>query len=275
MTQVEVFLLQTNNINTKRSYSLTLSLFTEYCANYLEGDYKTIRVAIRDFLFEQGYLTSTAKNRLAGISAFFRFLQAEGMRADNPATALKLPNERYDRDSMPEFPKIDLVDEIIEYAKSDSTKLGKRNLAIAYCLRSGGFRVSELINLKPTDIDRSGKVRIRQAKGGKWRITAISKECLAIVDDWILEGSLQNDNFLFNLSTRHISRILTELAIGANLTPEQVKTFGHPHSWRHCWTTLHVRANTNSSLLQAQGGWCSDRMIQNYLVKDGIEPIAI
>jgi site-specific recombinase XerD len=126
---------------------------------------------------------STIARRLSSIRAFFRFLVREGLREDNPASALRAARNRR---RLPRTPGEELVERILESCDLQ-TEQGRRDRAILEILYGGGLRLSELIGLRLGDIDWPGSTLRVKGKGNRERIVPFAGEAPTA-----LEQSLQD-----------------------------------------------------------------------------------
>ncbi|MDR0976805.1 MAG: tyrosine-type recombinase/integrase, partial [Prevotellaceae bacterium] len=107
---------------------------------------------------------------VSGIKSFFFFLLISDIRTDNPAELLEGPKIGF---TLPEVLTVDEIDRLIE-AVDMSKSEGQRNRAILETLYSCGLRVSELCNLKLSDLYLDeGFIKV-EGKGSKQRLVPIS-----------------------------------------------------------------------------------------------------
>ena len=146
-------------LKLQRGYSAnTLDAYLrdlEKLLNYLEEEKKRVQdVQLSDLqhfaasLHDIGIHPRSQCRILSGVRAFFRFLQLDGYRDDDPTELLESPVLG---DHLPEVlstSEIDLLEQSIDLSKWE----GQRNLAIIEVLFSCGLRVSELVNLKLSNL---------------------------------------------------------------------------------------------------------------------------
>jgi len=122
-----------------------------------------------------------------------------------------------------------------------------------------GIRVSELINIRPRDVEWSNQViNITKAKRGKQRRVLLDESTLKMLSEYILTQKIQEDQPIFGLTRRHIGRIVKKYgnAIGARV---------HPHTLRHSFAIHLVRSGMDLRRLQLLLGHSSLNMTQIYL----------
>ena len=115
--------------------------------------------------------TRTQSRTLSGIRAFYRFLLIEGEIEENPATLIESPKTGL---KLPEVLSVMEIDRLI--GEIDLSKPeGHRNKAIIETLYGCGLRVSELVNLRLTDIHYGEGFVIVTGKGNKQRLVIQNK----------------------------------------------------------------------------------------------------
>ena len=134
-----------------------------------------------------------------------------------------------------------------------------RDFLLIQVLWRTGVRVSELINIRPRDVEWSNQViNITKAKRGKQRRVLLNESTLKMLSDYVLAQKIQEDRPIFGLTRRHIGRIVKKYgnAIGARV---------HPHTLRHSFAIHLVRSGMDLRRLQLLLGHSSLNMTQIYL----------
>lgn len=121
-----------------------------------------------------GYSKSTIVRKLASIRGFFRFLEREGLTERSPFHEVRTPRVRK---PLPHFLTVSEVVRLLEAPEKESFR-GTRDRCILEVLYSTGLRVSELVALDWTDIDREQEVLRARGKGRKERIVPIGSFAL-------------------------------------------------------------------------------------------------
>jgi site-specific recombinase XerD len=143
-----------------------------------------------------------------------------------------------------------------------------RNLkhrALLHLLYSSGLRVSEVVRLRPADVEEErGVVRVRGGKGRKDRQTLLAQRAVQTLRDY--RGAYVCDTWLFpgarpdrHLSTRSAQRIVARAARRAGLKKRVT-----PHTLRHSFATHLLEAGTNLRIIQELLGHQSTRTTQRY-----------
>ena len=188
---------------------------------------------------------------LSGIKSFFRFLEAD------PSELLESPNIGF---KLPEVLTVEEIDRII--ATVDRSKAeGQRNRAILETLYSCGLRVSELVNLKLSDLYfDEGFIKV-EGKGNKQRLIPISPKAineikLYFTDRNQIEVKSGHEDFVFislrrgkRLSRIMIFHMIKELAQQAGITKNI-----SPHTFRHSFATHLLEGGANLRAIQCMLG---------------------
>ena len=207
---------------------------------------------------------STVARRSAALRRFFGFLVDEGLRRDDPSSAL--PRPRLER-PLPRILDEDEVRRMFEAAedRSASGQTGTvRNLALLELLYGSGLRASELVSL-PRGAVRSGQpFLVVRGKGSKERLVPISTRAEAAVGKWV-EHVPSNALWLFPGGKSHLSRvrlfqIVRAMAADAGIAPERVS----PHVLRHAFATHLLSGGADLRVLQSLLGHADIATTQIY-----------
>jgi integrase/recombinase XerD len=199
--------------------------------------------------------TRTQARTLSGIRAFFRFLLIEGVIKTNPASLIESPRIGLKLPEVLSLFEIDSIIDVIDLSKPD----GHRNKAIIETLYGCGLRVSELVNLRITDIHKAeGFIKVT-GKGDKQRLVPISDKALREIDFYSTDRkrlpSITDQNILFlnrrgkRLTRVMIFNIIKELAIRAG-----IKKNISPHTFRHSFATHMIEAGADLRAVQEMLG---------------------
>ncbi len=122
-----------------------------------------------------------------------------------------------------------------------------------------GVRVSELINVKPQDIEhKNNVVNIRKAKGGKQRKVLIGDETLEMLSNYVSEHDIPEGQPIFPIQRVQVFRLVKRYGnmIGIKI---------HPHTLRHSFAVHLVRSGMDLRRLQLLLGHSSLNITQVYL----------
>ncbi len=173
--------------NTLAAYSRDLRKF-EVFAQKRGLDLQTVsRDHIVDFLghlYRMGLDSHTVSRNTVSLRNFFRFALAEEAIAVDPTLNLETPKTRR---TLPVYLRMEDIDRLLVQPSAD-TPLGLRDRAMLEVLYSTGLRVSELINLKISDMEmRMGCLRC-VGKGDKERLVPTGRKALAAVKEYLEKG---------------------------------------------------------------------------------------
>ena len=182
---------------------------------------------------------------ISGLKSFFSYLIFEDYRSDNPMELIEAP--RLGR-KLPDTLSIQDIDTLIE-AIDLSKPEGERNRAMLETLYGCGLRVSELVNLKISDLFfEEGFIKIT-GKGNKQRfvpISTVTQKFILLYKDLVRNHLIINkgheDTLFLNRRGRQLTRamvftIIKDLAVKINLN----KSIS-PHTFRHSFAT-HLLEN--------------------------------
>lgn len=194
---------------------------------------------------------------LSGIKSFFHYLVLEEYREDDPSELLEGPKIGF---KIPEVLTVEEIDNIIG-AIDLSTQEGQRNRAIVETLYSCGLRVSELCNLKLSDLYlNEGFIRV-QGKGNKQRLVPISPRAIKEITNWMKDRNGQwrirkeYEDYVFlarwgkNISRIMVFHLIKELAQKASIEKNI-----SPHTFRHSFATHLLEGGANLRAIQCMLG---------------------
>jgi integrase/recombinase XerD len=139
-------------------------------------------------------------------------------------------------------------DEVVRMLERADGARNKAALAVAY---GAGLRVSEVANLKLSDIDsKQMRLRIEQGKGGKDRNAMLSPRLLALLRDWWCVGQPATWLFpgrdpLLPITTRQLYRVVRDAAEAAG-----IKKRVSPHTLRHSFATHLLEQGVDIRVIQ-------------------------
>jgi len=204
---------------------------------------------------ENNINTRTQSRVLSGIRAFFRYLLIEGEIDENPASLLESPKIGL---KLPEVLSISEIDRII--VEIDLSKPeGHRNRAIIETLYGCGLRVSELVNLRLTDIHYNDEFVVVTGKGNKQRLVPVSKKALKEIDIYKQDRSrlavVKDQNILFlNRRGGHLTRAMIFTIIKDLAAKAGIKKNISPHTFRHSFATHMIEAGADLRAVQEMLG---------------------
>jgi integrase/recombinase XerD len=199
--------------------------------------------------------TRTQSRVLSGIRAFFKYLLIEGEIEENPSSLIESPKIGFKLPQVLSIEEIDRMIDVIDLSKPE----GHRNKAIIETLYGCGLRVSELINLKMTDIHPAEGFVIVTGKGSKQRLVPISNHALREIDLYRQERNMlhaiYDQNILFlNRRGKKLSRVMIFTIIKDLAARAGIKKNISPHTFRHSFATHMVEAGADLRAVQEMLG---------------------
>ncbi len=235
--------------NSIENYSLDVIKLIDYLnVNDIEvGPVKISEKTIQEFIYEASKkINSRSQSRLiSGLRSFFGFLVFEDYRKDNPLDLMESP--KIGR-KLPDTISIDEIDKIIA-AVDLSKNEGERNRAIIETLYGCGLRVSELINLRISDLYfKEGFIKVT-GKGDKQRFVPISSYTIKYIN--IYKDQVRNhqdikpeatDTLFLNRRGNMLTRAMIFTIVRRLTEAAGIKKKVSPHTFRHSFAT-HLLEN--------------------------------
>jgi integrase/recombinase XerD len=199
--------------------------------------------------------TRTQSRVLSGIRAFFRFLLIEGEIEENPASLIESP--KIGR-KLPDVLSVDEINNIINQIDLSRPE-GQRNKAIIETLYGCGLRVSELVNLRLTDIHYKEEFVLVTGKGNKQRLVPINQIALKEIDNYKVDRNhlpvIIDQNILFlNRRGRKLTRAMIFTIIKDLAAKAGIRKNIHPHTLRHSFATHMIEAGADLRAVQEMLG---------------------
>lgn len=222
---------------TVRAYKNDLLQFKEYLIDrentndLLKVNYQMVRNFV-GYLLKYGYDKKSTARKLSAVKSFYKFLKSIKLIEKNPALGLKSP--RLEK-KLPTFLTEAQVKEVLDL--QPPTEISYRDKAILELLYASGLRVSELVNLKISDVDFENRVLRVKGKGGKERVVPFGSYALKAIKNYLQERK-DNSPYLFvskfnkKLSNRQIQKIVKKYL---SKIPNPPAT--NPHTFRHSFAT--------------------------------------
>lgn len=260
-----------------KSYQRYLKLERNYTQNTIEAythDLDWLRRYMRDHgkkpedmrladlenfaatLHEYGIGPTSQGRILSGVRAFFRFLRMEGYIEDDPTELLEWPHLG---EHLPEVLSTEEVDRL-ESSIDLSDPQGQRNKAIIEVLFSCGLRVSELVNLKLSNLYLKEKFIRVEGKGRKERLVPISDTAIHELELWFYDRRQLNikrgeeDYVFLNRRGAHLTRTMILIMIKRQALEAGIEKTISPHTLRHSFATALLRGGADLRAIQAMLG---------------------
>ena len=238
--------LSTNSI---KSYENDLNKFLNFL-QIEKNKYKPDEVTtdlIKEFIYDiSKKLKSSSQSRIiSGIRNFYDYLIFENIISNNPVDNIELPKIEK---KLPNILSIEEIDRLINNINIEKPE-SERNIAIIETLYGCGLRVSELINLKISNLFFSEDFIIVTGKGNKQRLVPISEVNKKSINCYILNsrGKLKikeeyKDTLFLNRRGSKLSREMIFTIIKKLVLKSKINKKISPHSFRHSFAT-HLLEN--------------------------------
>lgn len=230
---------------------------------YLEGEgIDAVNVELEDLqhfaasLHDIGVTARSQCRILSGIRSFYKFLVTDGYIQDDPTELLESPQLG---DHLPEVMSVEEID-MIESAIDLSKWEGHRNKAIIEVLFSCGLRVSELTNLKLSNLYLDEEYVRVEGKGRKERLVPISQKAIKELGYWFDDRRLMNikkgeeDYVFLNRRGAHLTRTMILIMVKKYAEEAGIKKTISPHTFRHSFATALLEGGADLRVIQAMLG---------------------
>jgi integrase/recombinase XerD len=218
---------------------------------------------LQEYIFnlsKQKFSERSQARWISSIKAFFKFLLEDEYREDNPAALLEGPKLGLylpDTLSLPDINKIIAAIEV-------NTDLGKRNQCIIEVLYGCGLRVSELIDLKISNINFKEQYIKVHGKGNKTRFVPLADYTAELLESYIKEvrskGKINKkyeDTLFLNSRGTSMSRVIVFLIIKELTDKAGVNKKISPHTFRHSFATHLLQNGADLRYIQEMLGHSS------------------
>ena len=208
------------------------------------------------FISDLGIGPRSLARILSGVRQFYRFLVIDGYLEVDPTELLESPKQP---DHLPEVlstAEVDLLEQAIDLSKWE----GHRNRAIIEVLFSCGLRVSELTNLKLSNLYIEEQYIRVMGKGSKERLVPISPRALDELSYWFADRNVmkikpgEEDYVFLNRRGQHLTRTMILIMIKRYAVEAGIKKTISPHTLRHSFATSLIEGGADLRAIQAMLG---------------------
>ena len=240
------FIIKQKNfsINTLKNYEIDINEFKiyldKYNKDYIEVDYNFIKEYLM-YLYDKKLSRNSVARKLSSLRSFYKYLFNNNLINTNPFSYVATPKKEK---RLPKYLGVEELEDIFN-TPDINTPLGQRDRLILEVLYATGVRVSELINIKLSDIDfYNMEIRIL-GKGSKERIDPFGEYCLDAINMFLEDGRkklLEKHNktceyLIINekgnkITTRGVQKLLDNIVRKAC-----IKKHVSPHMLRHSFAT--------------------------------------
>jgi len=231
-----------------------------------EGDVRTFIYSVSEFI-----APSTQSRIISALKGFFDFLVLEKYIVNNPVVFIDLPKQSR---KIPEVLAIEEIDLIISNIDL-STPEGNRNKAIIETLYGCGLRVSELVNLKISDLFfEEGFVKVN-GKGSKQRLVPIANQTIKWISIYVNDirvnlniNELSSDILFLNRRGKQLTRAMIFTIIKQLSKDVGISKNISPHTFRHSFATHLLENGADLRSIQAMLGHESITTTEIYMHVD-------
>ena len=261
--------------NTVKAYEADISYFFQWLDNEnlkykdLQEDHINQYIS---FLFQRKMRSSSVNRKISSIKSFYIFLVKRNFVKNSPLNDLVTPKqEKYLPESMSEAE----VDKLLN-SPDVSNKIENRDKAMIEMLYATGMRISELVNLKITDVDMKRCVVKVFGKGSKERLVPFGETALDSLRSYLNEREQSSSKEIF-LSNRgkKMTRVAFWQRVKVYLIRENLKNSISPHTLRHAFAThlLNRGADLRSVQLLLGHSDLSTTQIYTHIAKQRLSDV--
>lgn len=243
------------SVNSLEAYRHDLNLLLEYLKDIKKGITDITLPDLNEFvirLAESGLSARSRARVMSGVKSFYKFLIYSDIMDNDPTELMEMPKGAQ---HLPEVLTLDEIERIIS-AIDLSTNEGQRNRAIIEVLYGSGLRVSELTNIRISDMHRDEQYILVRGKGNKQRLVPLSDEAIKQINLWFTDRNTMtikpgNEDYLFlNRRGAKLTRVMI-LTIVKNLAAAAgIKKTISPHTFRHSFATHLLEGGANLRVIQ-------------------------
>lgn len=230
--------------NTSKNYEIDILEFKEYLnkesINYLDIDYDFIKGYLME-LYNRKLSRNSVARKLSSLRSFYKYLFNNELIKTNPFKYVSTPKKEK---KLPKYLGVEEL-ELIFNTPNLVTPLGQRDKVILEVLYATGIRVSELVNIKVSDIDFYRKEIRVLGKGNKERIDPFGDYCLDAINLFLKDGRekilkrhhTDCDHLIINEKGKQITTRGVEKIIDNIIKKSSIKRHVSPHMLRHSFAT--------------------------------------
>lgn len=242
--------------NSVMAYERDLKKLRDYCTlrgiDPLQASFDDLQAFVFDS-FKQITNARTQSRILSGVHSFYRFLVYTHKIEADPSELLEMPKlNQY----LPEVLTVEEINALVD-AIDVSTAEGQRNRAIIEMLYGSGLRVSELVNLKLSDMYLDDGFMRVLGKGSKQRLVPISDESKKQFLLWmecrrasVIEQEGQGDYAFLNRRGHQLTRVMIFTIIKRLCAAAGIQKNISPHTLRHSFATHLLQNGADLRVIQ-------------------------
>lgn len=251
--------------NTLDAYLRDIKKLRDYSEFDLEntGPFEITYENIQEYLFQRSKKKFSERSQarwISSIKSFFKYLVEDEFRTDNPTTLLEGPKLGL---YLPDTLSFEDVNRIIAVIKND-TDLGRRNHCMVEVLYGCGLRVSELIDLKISNINFKESYLKVEGKGDKSRFVPMASFTSKLIKDYIRDirskykiNKKCEDILFLNSRGSAMSRVIVFIIIKELTEKAGINKKISPHTFRHSFATHLLQNGADLRYIQEMLGHSS------------------
>ena len=238
------------SLYTVDNYDKDITAFKEFLiskkiSHFNKVDFKIVRDYMVN-LYNKKYNNKTICRHISSLRNFYKFLLSNNYVSNNPFELVSNPKLEK---KLPNFLYYNDLEKILE-VPNEEEKLGIRDELIIELLYATGVRVSELVNIKVSDIDfKEKQIRIF-GKGKKERIVLFGDKSLELLNKYLAEKESDSKYLILNNRGAKITERGIRLILDKNVKKSGIKSHVTPHTMRHTFATHML--NEGANLLTVQ-----------------------
>jgi len=247
--------------NTREAYLRDVQKLLSYLDDEKTDPLKATLEDLHRFawtLHELGIRATSLARILSGVRSFYNFLLLDGFIEKDPTELLESPKIGKHLPQVLTVEEIDRIEDVIDL----SQPWGQRDRACVELLYSCGLRVSELCDLRMSDLFMDeGFLRVSQGKGNKQRLVPISPRAVHELQRWFLHRHLitpkpGEEDYVFISAhlKRHLTRVLVFTHIKKYAQMAGIEKTISPHTFRHSFATHLLEGGANLRAIQQMLG---------------------
>jgi len=244
------------SLNTTSAYRRDIEKFKDYLKKKdkdLKRFNKDDLITYINHLRDLGLQTSTLSRNISSMRGLCKFMLMEGLIDEDPIENISTPR------GWKRIPKVIGVDEVYELlSKPQNEALSLRDKAILEIIYSSGLRVSEVINIKVSDINFEAGFITVKGKGSKERVVPVNETTLQTIKAYIneLRPSIlkrRNSDILFlakggkQMTRQRVWQLIKRYSKGLSMEVS-------PHTLRHCFASHLLDGGADLKALQKMLG---------------------
>ncbi|MCW3077917.1 MAG: tyrosine recombinase XerD [Bacteroidetes bacterium] len=248
--------------NSIEAYTDDIKKLESYSESFLQHQapdkftYKQLTHFV-EWIASHNFSPPTQARIISGVKAFYKFLVIENDLKDSPAELLDTPKTTR---KLPVFLSVEEIDKMLACIDR-STPEGERNVSMLETLYSCGLRVSELVNLKISNLHLKDDYIQVEGKGSKERLVPIGDNARKLILNYLdnvrnkIPLKKGNEDVVYlNRRGSKLSRVMVFYIIKDLAEKAEIKKVLSPHSFRHSFATHLVEGGADLRAVQEMLG---------------------